>query len=112
MVYGQEPGYSDYLNGMLAELAGNYGQLAEIFIDGAGPAAGGRNCGKPRTFNVPLDFLGQGDYRAKLFMYGKDAAKQPKSVEVKEMTVNSKDTLMAELSLNGGYAAYLTPVNK
>jgi alpha-L-fucosidase len=40
VVYGQEPGYSDYLNNMLAELTGNYGPFVEMFIDGAGPAAG------------------------------------------------------------------------
>jgi alpha-glucosidase len=58
---------------------------------------------------IPLSFLGSGNYQAKIFADGADADKTPTSVSVSKKDVTAHDTLKVHLAPGGGWAAILTP---
>ncbi|MDQ2945125.1 MAG: glycoside hydrolase family 97 C-terminal domain-containing protein, partial [Acidobacteriota bacterium] len=65
-----------------------------------------------REIEIPLTFLGKGDFTAKIYADTDDAAQSPKSVSIQTRTVNSKMTLKARLASGGGYAVMLVPVGQ
>jgi alpha-glucosidase len=58
----------------------------------------------PRTLDVPLSFLGPGEYRAEIYADGPDAATDPKHVVIRKQTVRKGQTLKLMLAPGGGCA--------
>jgi len=64
----------------------------------------------PRSLDIPLDFLGEGEYQATIFADGPGADRHPTRVSVTTTKVSAQDKLTANLAPGGGYAMYLSPV--
>jgi alpha-glucosidase len=64
----------------------------------------------PRDLDVPLDFLGSGNYTAEIYADGPDADKNPKHVVLSTQTVDATSHLAIHLAPGGGYAVRFTPV--
>jgi alpha-glucosidase len=62
-----------------------------------------------RDLDVPLDFLGSGEYRAQIFADGPDAETNAKSLAVSTRTVKAGDHLALHLASGGGAAVIFTP---
>ncbi len=64
-----------------------------------------------RTLDVPLSFLGDGDYEATIYSDGPDAdpITNPQDMEKRTTTVTRSDTLVAEMVSGGGQAVRLVP---
>jgi alpha-glucosidase len=58
----------------------------------------------PRTLDVPLNFLGSGEYRAEIYADGSDAAVSPKDVAIRKQTVRRGQMLTLKLAPGGGCA--------
>lgn len=58
----------------------------------------------PRTLEVPLSFLGSGEYRAEIYADGSDAGSNPKHVAIRKQTVRNGQTLTLKLAPGGGCA--------
>ena len=63
-----------------------------------------------RDLDLPLDFLGAGEYEATVFADGADAATVATSLEIAKKTVKAGDRLALKLAPGGGAAVMLTPV--
>jgi len=63
----------------------------------------------PRTLDIPLMFLGDGDYTAEIYSDGDDAAVNPESVKIEEKTVTQEENLTLSLAPGGGAAVRLYP---
>jgi alpha-glucosidase len=63
-----------------------------------------------RDLDLPLDFLGAGEYEATLFIDGADAATVATSLEIAKKTVKAGDRLALKLAPGGGAAVMLTPI--
>ena len=64
----------------------------------------------PRKFEIPLDFLADGNYTAEIYSDASDADKNPKHVTIEKKSVNNKSILNAWLAPGGGYAVRFVPV--
>ena len=73
---------------------------------------GGMTDWDARDIDVPLSFLGAGQFRAEIYRDGDDADRQPKSVEITKQTVDRTTHLKARLASGGGYAVRLVPVQR
>jgi alpha-glucosidase len=58
-----------------------------------------------RELDVPLSFLGSGNYNAEIYTDGPNAATQPKDSVVKKRRVNAQTILKLKLARGGGWAA-------
>jgi alpha-glucosidase len=63
-----------------------------------------------RELKIPLDFLGQGAYEAKIFADGPDADREATSVSISKKIITSGDQLDLHLAPGGGAAVIFTPV--
>ena len=63
-----------------------------------------------RSLDLPLSFLGGGNYIAEIYEDAKDANQSPTHVSMLKKNVNSSTHLKAELAPGGGYAVHLVPV--
>lgn len=66
----------------------------------------------PRDFDVPLDFLGPGQYTAVLYADASDAAKYPKNVSIRKQTVDRTTRLKVQLAAGGGLAVQFIPLRR
>jgi alpha-glucosidase len=64
----------------------------------------------PRTFDLPLSFLGAGRYRAEIYADAEDADRLPKNVSIVKRTVDRTTHLKAQLAPGGGYAVRFVPI--
>ncbi len=64
----------------------------------------------PRELDLPLTFLGAGNYNAEIYADGPNAAKSAKDSVFTRQSVNAKTTLKLKLAPGGGCAIRLTPV--
>ena len=64
----------------------------------------------PRTFDLPLSFLGAGRYRAEIYADAEDAGSLPKNVSIVKTTVDRTTHLKAQLAPGGGYAVRFVPI--
>jgi len=62
-----------------------------------------------KQLDLPLDFLGPGNYTAEIYADGDDADRHPKSVRLEKTTLTSTTHLTAILAPGGGYAVRLVP---
>ncbi len=60
-----------------------------------------------RDIDLPLDFLGAGDYEATIFADGADAAVEATSLEITKKTVKAGDRLTLKLAPGGGAAVMI-----
>jgi len=63
-----------------------------------------------RDLDLPLDFLGAGEYEATVFADGADAATVATSLEIAKKTVKAGDRLALKLAPGGGAAVMLMPL--
>jgi alpha-glucosidase len=62
-----------------------------------------------RQLDVPLDFLGTGNYTAEVYSDADDAAEHPQNVRVERKNVTRGTRLQAKLAPGGGYAVRFVP---
>jgi alpha-glucosidase len=63
-----------------------------------------------RDLEIPLSFLGDGDYLADIYADAPEAAADPKRVTIeRDKAVNSSASLKARLAPGGGYAVHIRP---
>ncbi|UCE07483.1 MAG: glycoside hydrolase family 97 C-terminal domain-containing protein [bacterium] len=67
---------------------------------------------EPRTLELPLDFLGEGNYNALIMADGSEADRNPTNVSILDKTVTATDSLTAKMAQGGGYVVYLSPAGK
>ena len=63
--------------------------------------------GTGRTLDIPLTFLGNGEYTAKVYSDGSNAKKEPKQVDIKKFKVTSKDIIKVEMAAGGGNVVHI-----
>lgn len=63
----------------------------------------------PRDLQVPLNFLGRGEYTAEIYEDGADAAQFPKHVSIEKKSVRATKELDVHLAPGGGYAVRFVP---
>ncbi len=89
-------------------LGGQPGQFVVIARrQGDGWYVGAMTNWESRDFELPLDFLGEGDYQATIFADGPDAATNGTSLEVTKKTVKRGDRLVLRLAPGGGAAVIM-----
>ena len=62
-----------------------------------------------RDLEIPLDFLGAGEYEAQIFADGPDADQVATSLNITKKRVKARDKVSVHLAPGGGLAAILTP---
>lgn len=62
-----------------------------------------------RELDLPLSFLGSGDFTAEIYADAPDADVNPKNVRIEKKTVNRDSHLTAKLAPGGGYAVRVIP---
>jgi alpha-glucosidase len=65
----------------------------------------------PRDSRVPLHFLGNGAYRAEIYIDAVDSAENPKHISIRKQTVHRGDTLSLPLTKGGGCAIRFVPIS-
>lgn len=63
-----------------------------------------------RDLEIPMSFLGPGNYAAEIFADGPDADRVATSLQITKKRISSGETLHVHLAAGGGYAAIFTPV--
>ena len=63
-----------------------------------------------RQLDVPLDFLGAGNYMAEIYSDAEDAGRYPQHVRIERKPANHSSHLQVMLAPGGGYAARFVPV--
>jgi len=63
-----------------------------------------------RELDIPLTFLGEGEYTAEIYADSDDAAQYPKNVSIQKKSVHRGMHLKATLAPGGGYAVRFVPV--
>jgi alpha-glucosidase len=66
------------------------------------------NC-DPREMDIPLAFLGSGQYTAEIYSDGPEAAAQPKESVLEKWTADAHTVLKLKLSPGGGTAIRMVP---
>lgn len=64
-----------------------------------------------RDLQIPLSFLGNGQYRAEIYEDTADAGEHPTHVSVRQQSVQSSDTLALHLASGGGCAIRFVPMD-
>jgi len=64
-----------------------------------------------RQLDLPLGFLGPGDYTAEIYSDAEDAVEHPKSVRIERKPVTRSSRLQAALAPGGGYAVRFVPAH-
>ena len=62
-----------------------------------------------RVLNISLDFLGRGEYTARIYQDAPDSVDYPDRIEEKVQDVTVTDTLVASLAPGGGYVMRIVP---
>jgi alpha-glucosidase len=62
-----------------------------------------------RDLEIPLSFLGAGEFEAQIFADGADADQVATSLAISKRTMNSRDALTIHLAPGGGAAVIFTP---
>ena len=73
---------------------------------------GGMSAKQPRDLELPLSFLGTGEFAAKIWKDAPDAEIDPNHLATETSKVTSGDTLKIHVALDGGFVAQIAPVAK
>jgi len=63
----------------------------------------------PRTLEIPLDFLGDGQYHAIIWSDTPESGQHPERLAKSEMSMTGIDTHLAKLAPGGGQVMHLFP---
>jgi alpha-glucosidase len=63
-----------------------------------------------RDLDLPLAFLGAGQYRAEIYADAADADRLPRNTSIVKQTVSRSTHLKPHLAPGGGYAVRLVPL--
>ncbi|MBN1464459.1 glycoside hydrolase family 97 protein, partial [candidate division KSB1 bacterium] len=63
-----------------------------------------------RALDLPLDFLGDGEYDVTMWSDGADAERTPASVSVSQAKLTKQDSLQARMAPGGGFVAVIKPI--
>ena len=63
----------------------------------------------PRDLNIPLTFLGSGNFTAEVYEDGPNAATQPKQVNIRKVSITATSSLNIKLAPGGGAAVRFIP---
>jgi alpha-glucosidase len=89
------------------------GEIGEVLVSarrrGRTWYLGGLSAHGPRVLDLPLDFLGTGSYRVRLWKDGPDTGTDPNSLAVETRRVTARDSLKIGISRDGGFVARLIP---
>lgn len=69
---------------------------------------GGLTSWEGRTIDIPLDFLGEGEWKAELFLDGVNADLTGTDYRTEKRTIKGGDTLSVEMKSGGGFAAIVS----
>jgi len=70
---------------------------------------GGLAAGAPRELELPLEFLGVGNYALRLWRDADDAGVDPNRLNVEERTLTAGAKLRVRVAEGGGFVARLSP---
>jgi alpha-glucosidase len=70
---------------------------------------GGMTNWTPRKLELPMNFLGPGDYTATVYVDGSQREERPNAVRREQREVNAESRTPLELSSGGGFAAIVRP---
>ncbi|UCD38341.1 MAG: glycoside hydrolase family 97 protein [Fidelibacterota bacterium] len=62
-----------------------------------------------RSLELRMDFLGDGQYRARIYSDGPGADEDPASISIRDTTISASEMTTIEMASGGGYVMYLTP---
>jgi alpha-glucosidase len=62
-------------------------------------------------FDIPLEFLGSGDYTAEMISDAQDAGVSPTHTTIEQKTVNRSERIKAILAPGGGQAIRIRPAH-
>jgi hypothetical protein len=89
------------------------GEVGELLVTarrkGAVWYVGGLSAKRPRALAVPLSFLGEGHYTARIWKDAPDVQVDPNRLVIETAGFTSADALKVHLALDGGFVAQLTP---
>ena len=68
---------------------------------------GGLTSWEGRTIDIPLDFLGEGEWKAELYLDGVNADLTGTDYRVEKRTISGGDTLSLEMKSGGGFVAII-----
>jgi alpha-glucosidase len=92
------------------------GEIGEILVTarrrGRTWYVGGMAAKRAREVALPLSFLGQGRYTAKLWKDAPDSEANPNHIVIDSFSVMSSDTLRVRVSADGGFVAQFSPVDR
>ncbi len=70
---------------------------------------GGLSALQPRQLSLPLNFLGHGVYRARIWRDSAESEANPNTLENETRTLTAKDKLIMRVAFDGGFVAELRP---
>ena len=73
---------------------------------------GGMNGETARSVEIPLSFVGLGEYKARIWSDAEEVAEYPERLWEKQITVKRGDALKAQMASGGGYVVHLTPASR
>jgi len=73
---------------------------------------GGMSAKYARDLDLPLSFLGAGQYQIEVWKDAPDAETDPNHLATEKLTLSSKEGLKIHAAFDGGFVARLTPVAK
>lgn len=93
-------------------VSGQVGEYAAIARrSGNGWYLGGITNWTARTLDLPLGFLGKGNYIAEIYADAPDATANPKHTSIEQQRVNASTPLKISMASGGGVAIRFRPVN-
>jgi alpha-glucosidase len=92
------------------------GQVGEVLVSarrkGQTWYLGGMSANHDRNLELPLAFLGSGQYLVRVWKDASDAESSPNHLTTDTVSVSSGDTLKLHIAVDGGFVAQLTPARK
>jgi alpha-glucosidase len=85
------------------------GKIGEVLVTARrkGPVwyVGAISCGRPRDLQLPLSFLGPGQYKARIWQDAPDSDSQPNHLATENLDVSVTSSLPVHCSVDGGFVA-------
>jgi alpha-glucosidase len=89
------------------------GKIGEVLVTARRKGSvwyiGGIAAGPARDLNLPLSFLGSGQYRAQVWKDAPDSDTEPNHLATESLILAAQDSLHVRLNLDGGFVAQFNP---